>query len=150
MGVALCPTAASLIFLYHSPTTSAYLFLFRNMLCASFIKRKKDAIIVVPLPIYNSCWVLIPLLHSPSPRTSLHRFAWTVIEYSVSFLFNYELFLWQIYKYIFEFLPLFFLVATLCLRFFNLSFNFPVSFRLMSTKLFHLFARRKRRAYVFN
>lgn len=53
------------------------------------LREKKDAIIVVPLPIYNSCWVLIPLLFS----LSLHRFAWTVIEYSVSFLFNYELFL---------------------------------------------------------
>lgn len=148
MGVALCPTAASLIFLYHSPSTSSYLFLFKNMLCAPFIKRKKDTIIVVPLPIYNSCWVLIPLPFS-HPHAFLHRFAWTVIEYSVSFLFNYELF-FDKYISIFTNFFHFFFVATLCLRFLICLLISPISFRLMSTKLFHLFARRKRRAYVFN
>lgn len=74
------PSLFSLAFLFLF--SSYYLFLFRNMLCAllSLGMKKKDAIIVVPLRIYNSC-------QSSHSSASLHGCAWTVIEYSVSFLF---------------------------------------------------------------
>lgn len=104
-------------------------------LCAPFIRNeKKDAIIVVPLRIYNSC-------QSSHSSASLHGCAWTVIEYSVSFLFFCLIMNFFFDKYLsifsnfFHFFSSFFF-GTLYLRFLICLLIFPISFRLKSSDLY--------------